>query len=140
MKVKRLYEEALLPTKATEGSAAFDLYAYTEAPLEPCETFKYKTGIALEIPEGSVGLIFPRSGLSTKFGIRLSNCVGVIDSDYRGEIIVALHNDGDESYMINRGDRIAQLMIVDIPKIGIEEVTELSDTKRGIGGFGSSGK
>ena len=102
MKVKRLYEEALLPTKATEGSAAFDLYAYTEAPLEPCETFKYKTGIALEIPEGSVGLIFPRSGLSTKFGIRLSNCVGVIDSDYRGEIIVALHNDGDESYMINR--------------------------------------
>lgn len=140
MKVKRLYEEALLPTKATEGSAAFDLYAYTEAPLEPCETFKYKTGIALEIPEGSVGLIFPRSGLSTKFGIRLSNCVGVIDSDYRGEIIVALHNDGDESYMINRGDRIAQLMIVDIPKIGIEEVAELSDTKRGIGGFGSSGK
>lgn len=140
MKVKRLYEEALLPTKATEGSAAFDLYAYTEAPLDPCETFKYKTGIALEIPEGSVGLIFPRSGLSTKFGIRLSNCVGVIDSDYRGEIIVALHNDGDESYMINRGDRIAQLMIVDIPKIGIEEVTELSDTKRGIGGFGSSGK
>lgn len=140
MKVKRLYEEALLPTKATEGSAAFDLYAYTEAPLEPCETFTYKTGIALEIPEGSVGLIFPRSGLSTKFGIRLSNCVGVIDSDYRGEIIVALHNDGDESYMINRGDRIAQLMIVDIPKIGIEEVTELSDTKRGIGGFGSSGK
>ncbi len=140
MKVKRLYEEALLPTKATEGSAAFDLYAYTEAPLDPCETFKYKTGIALEIPEGSVGLIFPRSGLSTKFGIRLSNCVGVIDSDYRGEIIVALHNDGDESYMINRGDRIAQLMIVDIPKIGIEEVAELSDTKRGIGGFGSSGK
>ena len=140
MKVKRLYEEALLPTKATEGSAAFDLYAYTEAPLEPCETFKYKTGIALEIPEGRVGLIFPRSGLSTKFGIRLSNCVGVIDSDYRGEIIVALHNDGDESYMINRGERIAQLMIVDIPKIGIEEVAELSDTKRGIGGFGSSGK
>ena len=140
MKVKRLYEEALLPTKATEGSAAFDLYAYTEAPLEPCETFKYKPGIALEIPEGRVGLIFPRSGLSTKFGIRLSNCVGVIDSDYRGEIIVALHNDGDESYMINRGDRIAQLMIVDIPKIGIEEVAELSDTKRGIGGFGSSGK
>lgn len=140
MKVKRLYEEALLPTKATEGSAAFDLYAYTEAPLEPRETFKYKTGIALEIPEGSVGLIFPRSGLSTKFGIRLSNCVGVIDSDYRGEIIVALHNDGDESYMINRCDRIAQLMIVDIPKIGIEEVAELSDTKRGIGGFGSSGK
>ena len=140
MKVKRLYEEALLPTKATEGSAAFDLYAYTEAPLEPCETFKYKTGIALEIPEDRVGLIFPRSGLSTKFGIRLSNCVGVIDSDYRGEIIVALHNDGDESYMINRGDRIAQLMIVDIPKIGIEEVAELSDTKRGIGGFGSSGK
>lgn len=140
MKVKRLYEEALLPTKATEGSAAFDLYAYTEAPLEPGETFKYKTGIALEIPEGSVGLIFPRSGLSTKFGIRLSNCVGVIDSDYRGEIIVALHNDGDESYIINRGDRIAQLMIVDIPKIGIEEVAELSDTKRGIGGFGSSGK
>lgn len=140
MKVKRLYEEALLPTKATEGSAAFDLYAYTEAPLEPGETFKYKTGIAIEIPEGRVGLIFPRSGLSTKFGIRLSNCVGVIDSDYRGEIIVALHNDGDESYMINRGDRIAQLMIVDIPKIGIEEVAELSDTKRGIGGFGSSGK
>ena len=140
MKVKRLYEEALLPTKATEGSAAFDLYAYTEAPLEPCETFKYKTGIALEIPEGRVGLIFPRSGLSTKFGIRLSNCVGVIDSDYRGEIIVALHNAGDESYMINRGDRIAQLMIVDIPKIEIEEVAELSDTKRGIGGFGSSGK
>lgn len=140
MKVKRLYEEALLPTKATEGSAAFDLYAYTEAPLEPGETFKYKTGVALEIPEGRVGLIFPRSGLSTKFGIRLSNCVGVIDSDYRGEIIVALHNDSYESYMIYRGDRIAQLMIVDIPKIEIEEVAELSDTKRGIGGFGSSGK
>lgn len=140
MKVKRLYEEALLPTKATEGSAAFDLYAYTEAPLEPGETFKYKTGIAIEIPEGRVGLIFPRSGLSTKFGIRLSNCVGVIDSDYRGEIIVALHNDSYESYMIYRGDRVAQLMIVDIPKIGIEEVAELSDTKRGIGGFGSSGK
>ena len=140
MKVKRLYEEALLPTKATEGSAAFDLYAYTEAPLEPGETFKYKTGIALEIPEGKVGLIFPRSGLSTKFGIRLSNCVGVIDSDYRGEIIVALHNDSYESYMIYRGDRIAQLMIADIPKIEIEEVAELSDTKRGIGGFGSSGK
>lgn len=140
MKVKRLYEGVKLPTKATEGSAAFDLYAYTEAPIDAGETVKYKTGIALEIPEGRVGLIFPRSGLSTKFGIRLSNCVGVIDSDYRGEIIVALYNDSQEPYMVKRGDRIAQLMIVDIPKICIEEVYELSDTERGNGGFGSSGK
>lgn len=140
MKVKKLYKESKLPTKATEGSAGFDLYAYTEAPLEPGETFKYKIGIALEIPDGKVGLIFSRSGLSTKFGIRLSNCVGVIDSDYRGEIMVALHNDSQESYMVHRGDRIAQLVIVDIPNIDIEDVDTLSDTKRDVGGFGSSGK
>lgn len=142
MKWKRLREGAQAPQRQTEGSAGFDLQACIEAPvtLAPGGSYAFPTGIAAEIPQGCAGLIFTRSGLGVKHGVSLPNCVGVIDSDYRGELIVPLRNFGDKAYTIQPGERIAQLVIVPVALPRLEEAEELSSTQRGTGGFGSTGR
>lgn len=142
VKVKRLTETAKLPTRGSVFSAGFDLYAdnNVDITIHPHETRKIGTGLALEIPDGYYGAIFARSGLATKEGLRPANCVGICDSDYRGEYIVAIHNDSNEDRVIEPKERIAQLIIMQYPHITFEEVDELSDTSRGEGGFGSTGK
>jgi len=143
IKVKKLRENAKLPTFGSEMAAGADLCACTDLPIAITSGTNEKigTGIALEIPEGYFGAIFARSGLATKQHLRPSNCVGIIDSDYRGEVIVALHNDGSNiaDHIIEDGDRIAQLIIMPYPKVAFEWVEELSGTERGEGGFGSTG-
>lgn len=147
VKVKRVSINAVnalpLPQYATDGSAGLDLPACLELPqvVAPGARVKIPTGIAIEIPHRHIaGLVFPRSGLATKHGISLANAVGLIDSDYKGEIIVAVHNQGDSEYVIKPGERIAQLVFVPIFKADIEETDELEETGRGVGGFGSTGK
>lgn len=142
VKVKKLTETAKLPTRGSVFSAGFDLYAdnNVDITIRPHETRKIGTGLALEIPDGYYGAIFARSGLATKEGLRPANCVGICDSDYRGEYIVAIHNDSNEDRVIEPKERIAQLIIMQYPHITFEEVDELSDTSRGEGGFGSTGK
>ena len=142
VKIKRLTEHAVIPTSGSDYAAGYDLYADIEqgtAVISSGDTVKIGTGIAAEIPEGYFGAIFARSGMATKRGLRPANCVGVIDSDYRGEIIVALHNDSKESQEINSGDRIAQLVIMPYLPVEFVEVDELTNTDRGDGGFGSTG-
>lgn len=131
-----------LPSYATPGSAAMDLHACCEIPvvIPAGSQGKVPTGIAIEIPVPEiVALVFPRSGLASKHSISLSNAVGVIDSDYRGEIICLIKNDSEHDFIINPGDRIAQLGFFPIHRISWEEVTELTVTERGVGGFGSTG-
>lgn len=142
VKVKKLTETSKLPTRGSVFSAGFDLYAdnNVDITIHPHETRKIGTGLALEIPDGYYGAIFARSGLATKEGLRPANCVGICDSDYRGEYIVAIHNDSNEDRVIEPKERIAQLIIMQYPHITFEEVEELSDTSRGEGGFGSTGK
>ena len=139
---KKLTPLATTPTYGSPYSAGADLYAALEAPLtiEAGETALVHTGIAMEIPTGKVGLVYARSGLATKQGLAPANKVGVIDSDYRGEILVALLNHGKISRTINNGDRIAQLVIVDHYTAEFSECDELTDSQRGAGGFGSTGK
>ncbi len=143
MKVKIQYvnPEAKMPEYATDGSAGMDLSAVMESPvtLRVGGRAMIPTGIALEIPEGYGGFVFPRSGLSYKKGISMANCVGVIDSDYTGEIKVVLHNISGHDYTVNPGDRIAQLVFLPVPKAELEVVEELGKTERGSGGFGSTG-
>ena len=142
LRMKKVRPEAQLPQRQTEGAAGYDLRACVEAPvtLEPGEGYSFPTGLAGEIPQGLVGLIFCRSGLGVKHGISLPNCVGVIDSDYRGELVVPLRNFGDGTYTIQPGERIAQLVIVPVALPRLEEARELSSTQRGTGGFGSTGR
>lgn len=142
VKVKKLTETSKLPTRGSVFSAGFDLYAdnNVDITIHPHETRKIGTGLALEIPDGYYGAIFASSGLATKEGLRPANCVGICDSDYRGEYIVAIHNDSNEDRVIEPKERIAQLIIMQYPHITFEEVDELSDTSRGEGGFGSTGK
>ncbi len=142
VKVKKLTETSKLPTRGSVFSAGFDLYAdnNVDITIHPHETRKIGTGLTLEIPDGYYGAIFARSGLATKEGLRPANCVGICDSDYRGEYIVAIHNDSNEDRIIEPKERIAQLIIMQYPHITFEEVDELSDTSRGKGGFGSTGK
>ena len=142
LNIKKLNENAKIPTYGTEYSAGADLYALADAPItvESGETVLVHTGIAMEIPEGYVGLIFARSGLATKKDLAPANKVGVIDADYRGEIMVALHNHGALSQTVDGGERIAQIAIVPFLKAEFSECEELSDTIRGAGGFGSTGK
>ena len=142
MKWKRLHKEAQLPQRQTEGAAGYDLRACVEAPvtLEPGEGYSFPTGLAGEIPQGLVGLIFCRSDLGVKHGVSLPNCVGVIDSDYRGELVVPLRNFGDKPYTVHPGERIAQLVIIPVCFPLLEEAEELSSTQRGTGGFGSTGR
>lgn len=141
MKFKKLNEKAMLPVRGSEFAAGYDLYAVVDDDIiiKPCETAKIHTGLAVEIPTGLFGAIFARSGLATKQGLRPANCVGVIDSDYRGEVIVALHNDSDQERCIRNGDRVAQLILLGFYSFTPEWADELSDTDRGSGGFGSTG-
>lgn len=151
MKIKLLNEYAKIPTRATEYSAGYDLYAALPPEesrvIHSHSTELIPTGIALEIPDGFFGAVFPRSGLAIKKQLRLANCVAVIDSDYRGELLVPLHNDADEDFHIEQdsfttikgGERIAQLVLLPYGTTVFEPVDELSDTMRGEGGFGSTG-
>lgn len=142
IRVKILREGAKLPTYGTMSAAGADLYAWLEAPLtiEPGKTAFIPTGIALEVPEGCAGLIYARSGLACKQDLAPANKVGVVDSDYRGEITVALHNHGAQPRMIQSGDRIAQFIITPVLQPAYEFAEELTDTLRAAGGFGSTGK
>ena len=132
---------AKIPTRGSEYAAGYDLYAATDYIIDiaPHSTIKIGTGIAMELPEGTFGAIFARSGLATKKGLRPANCIGVCDSDYRGEYIVPLHNDTDEIMSIEPGERIAQLIVMNFNPIEFNIVDSLSNTERGDGGFGSSG-
>ena len=127
------------PTRDSEYAAGYDLYSLEQHTIESNETLKIGTGIAVEIPHGYFGAVIARSGLATKQGLRLANCLGVIDEDYRGELIVALHNDSNVTRTVNAGERIAQLVIIPYLSVNFTEVYELSDTKRGARGFGSTG-
>lgn len=140
--VKKLHEKAVLPTYGSEFSAGADLYAVTEEPIviAPGATAFVHTGLAMEIPEGYAGLIYARSGLACKRGLAPANKVGVIDADYRGEILVALYNHSETEQSVTGGERIAQLVVTPFLKAEFEESDRLSDTIRGEGGFGSTGK
>ncbi len=142
IKVKKLDEKAIIPTYGTEFSAGADLYALPgeSVVIEPHKTVMVHTGLSMEIPEGYAGLIFARSGLASKRGLAPANKVGVVDPDYRGEFMVALHNHTDEVREVEGGERIAQLVIVPFLTASFVEADELSETVRGAGGFGSTGK
>lgn len=141
VKIKKLNANAIIPTYGTEYSAGADLYALPGEPtvIPAHKTVLIHTGLAMEIPEGYAGFIFARSGLATKRGLAPANKVGVIDADYRGEIMVALHNHSDIDATVDSGERVAQLAIIPFLKADFEQVSELSDTVRGEGGFGSTG-
>lgn len=142
MFVKKLTPTAIIPKYATSHSAGVDLHADLEhdITLKPGEMKLVGTGLAIEIPQYHVGLIYPRSGLGVKNGVVLKNLTGVIDSDYRGEIKVALINNGHEDFVIEKHSRIAQMVISHAPQFEFVEVPELNETERGTGGFGSTGK
>ena len=139
IKLKKLVEDAVVPTYGTEFSAGADLYSVQEATIMPGETAFLGTGIATAIPEGLVGLVYARSGMACKRNLAPANKVGVIDSDYRGEIKVALHNHGNVPQTVAKGERIAQLVIAPYLRADYEVVNELTETVRGAGGFGSTG-
>jgi dUTP pyrophosphatase len=142
--VIKLSPEAQLPEYATDGSACFDIRAYLplnkEHPVYIVDNSIINTGLAFEVPEGHVMQVFSRSGHGFKHDVRLANCVAIIDSDYRGELMIKLTNDGLFPFEVKHGDRIAQGMIVPIPKVEFLEVNELTDTVRGEGGLGSTGQ
>ncbi len=142
IQVKKVNENAILPHRATVSSAGADLYACLteDIAINPSERLLIPTGIAMAIPEGYGGFIFPRSGTASKYGISLSNCVGVVDSDYRGEIRIAIINHSGDSYTIKNGDRIAQMVIMPVDLCSYTECDLLDETERGEGGFGSTGK
>ena len=139
--VKKLRENAILPKYGSEFAAGADLYALCDEDIvfAPNETKFVHTGLAMEIPEGYAGLVYARSGLASKRGLAPANKVGVVDSDYRGEIMVALHNHSGEEQKIASGERIAQLVVTPFLKVDFEEAETLSETVRGEGGFGSTG-
>ena len=140
VKIKKLSQNATIPTYGSPYAAGADLYsAMDEVVLKPHTTTLIKTGISLELPVGFAGLIYARSGLASKRGLAPANKVGVIDCDYRGEVMVALHNHSNEEQTVARGERIAQLVITPYVTANFEEVDELSSTERGEGGFGSTG-
>ncbi len=142
VKIKKLDEKATIPTYGTQLSAGADLYACLEEPLEigVGETKIVHTGLAFEIPVGYGGFVYARSGMATKRGLAPANKVGVIDSDYRGEVMVALHNHGKETQIIEHGERVAQLVVMPYLPCEFIPCEELSDTVRGEGGFGSTGR
>lgn len=150
LKIKKLREDAIVPTYGTEGAACFDIYATNmpmaltlelkKARIRPGQSCTFGTDLAFEVPEGFVMMVFSRSGHGFKSNVRMGNCVGIIDSDYRGQLHVILHNDAETDFYVNKGDRIAQAMLIPYPKVEFEVVDELSDTGRGTGGLGSTGK
>lgn len=155
IKIKRLTPTALIPTKAHASDACFDLYL--DAPdalyhewnggikeargikIRPHETVMLHTGIAMETPVGYYAAIYARSGLASKQGLRPANCVGIVDAPFRGEVVVAMHNDSDEARIVHHHDRIAQMVILPVLDMNLVETDKLSETERGSGGFGSSG-
>ena len=141
VRIKKIDVRAVVPTYGSEYSAGADLYAILDEGLEilPHTTSFIHTGISIEIPEGYCGLIFARSSMGAKRGLAPANKVGVIDADYRGEVMVALHNHSDSIATVEPGERVAQLAIVPFLKAEFEVADELSDTVRGVGGFGSTG-
>ena len=142
IRVKKLHPQAILPTYGSAEAAGADLYACLEADvtIAPGETAFIPTGFAMAVPKGCAGLIYARSGMACKRDLAPANKVGVIDSDYRGEIMVGLQNSGDADYTVQPADRIAQLMITPVVQAQVTMVDELDDTQRGAGGFGSTGK
>ena len=140
LEVLRLDPRARLPTRAYAGDAGLDLYALEPGEIAPGGRATVRTGIAVAIPEGQAGLVLPRSGLAARHGIALVNAPGLIDTGYRGELqVLLLNTDRAEAFRIEAGDRIAQLVLVDVRAPGVREVTELGSSERGAGGFGSSG-
>ena len=141
IKLKKLMENAKLPSAGSIKAAGYDLYSCLEEQVTilPHETKMIGTGLAVAIPEGYFGGIFARSGLAAKQGLRPANCVGVVDADYRGEIKVALHNDTEQPHTIKGGERIAQLVVIPFLSLEFEEADELDETERGAGGFGHTG-
>lgn len=142
LKVKKLKENAVIPKRQTIGSAGYDLCACIarEFKIEPGEMVIIPTGIAIEVPKGYAGMVFARSGISLKYGIHLSNGVGVIDSDYRGEVNVGLKNSSHSAYVVKPNERIAQLIIMPVLLPEIEETNEMTETERSGGGLGSTGR
>ena len=142
IKVKKLNNKATLPTRGSEYAAGYDLYAAIEnnITVPAHSTEKIGTGLSFELPDETFAAIFARSGLATKQGLRPANCVGVCDSDYRGEYIVAIHNDTDEDKIIKPGERIAQMILMPYIPMTFVETDELSESERGQDGFGSTGK
>ena len=142
IQIKKLKENAIIPTRGSDRAAGYALYACleNEVTIGAGETVKIGTGLSIAVPEGYFGAIFARSGLAAKEGLRPANCVGVADSDYRGEYIVALHNDSAISRVVTPGERIAQLVVMPYLSVEFEEVDSLDETERGAGGFGSTGK
>lgn len=140
--VKTLNYYAKLPTRGSEDAAGYDLYAATNQNIEipPHVTVKVGTGLSFELPQGTFAAIFARSGIATKRGLRPANCTGICDSDYRGEYIVALHNDTDEVQVIEPQERIAQMILLPYIEMDFKEVIDLTTTERGDTGFGDSGK
>ena len=142
VRFKRLNDLAKIPTRGSKFSAGYDLYAATDKDIQipPHTTVKIGTGLAMDLPSGYFGAIVARSGIATKRGLRPANALGVCDEDYKGEYIVALHNDTTETKTVQAGERIAQLILLPYQTIDFKEVDELHDTERGIGGFGSTGE
>lgn len=142
IKFKKLSETAKVPTRGSAGAAGWDLYADVDqfVSIQPGSYVALQTNIAIEIPHGYFGAIYPRSGLATKKGLRLPNSVAVIDEDYRGSIGIGLYNDSDILQTIQPYERVAQIIFQPYKEIEFEEVTELTDTERGFGGFGSTGQ
>lgn len=141
LKVKKLHENAIIPKYQTAGAACFDLHAFMDeqSSIESGDRITIRTGLAFDIPEGYAMMVYSRSGHGFKHGVRLANCVGIIDSDYRGELMVKLTCDDDSYLRIKSGDRIAQAMMVPVKKWTIEETDDLSETERGANGLGSTG-
>ena len=143
IQIKKLRPEAVLPTRGSAQAAGYDLYACLsegEIVLQPGETRRINLGYALALPEGTFGAVFARSGLATRQGLRPANCVGVVDSDYRGENMVPIHNDSNLPQTIRHGDRIAQMIVMPYLSVEFCEVEALDETERGEGGFGSTGR
>ena len=142
IKIKKLRPEARLPHRGSEYAAGYDLYACLDAPvvIAPHETVMIPTGLSMAIPAGYFGAVMARSGIAARQGLRPANCVGVCDSDYRGEYTVAIHNDSNFPREIHDGDRIAQLLILPFLSAEFDEVDKLDETERGAGGFGSTGR
>lgn len=137
--IRRLHEGAVLPTRAYPGDAGLDLSAVEGAVLEPGERATVGTGLAIALPDGHAGLVLPRSGLASKHGIGVLNAPGLIDAGYRGEVRVILHNHGSETFRVEAGMRIAQLVVIAVDDVRLVEVDELPASERGEGGHGSSG-
>ena len=142
VKIKRVREKAIVPSHGSNDAAGYDLYACLDTPVSvrPHQTVFIGTGWAMEFPAGLVALLYARSGLAAQQGLRPANCVGVVDADYRGEYMVALHNDSEEMRVVNHGDRIAQMVLTSYFAMNYVETNELDSTERGAGGFGSTGK